>query len=98
MKSGVVDREYSGQSFADELDLLLEAGVISAPEDPDSPGGPRFLDEIDYYTELPSLSAVDALEWKLWAGAGQDEAERCLLAESAPAWVFLPPGAELAAA
>ncbi|MFI5706664.1 DUF222 domain-containing protein [Kribbella sp. NPDC051620] len=98
MNSGVVDREYGGQSFADELDLLLESGVICAPEDPESPAGPRFLDEADYYDELPPLSAVDALEWQLWAGFEQDEAERRLLAENAPAWVFLPPGAELAAA
>ncbi|MDX6279333.1 MAG: hypothetical protein QOH03_404 [Kribbellaceae bacterium] len=98
MESGVVDREYSGQSFADELDLLLESGVICAPEDPDGPGGPRFVDEADYYDDLPPLSAVDALEWERWAGIEQDEAERRLLAENAPAWVFLPPGAELAAA
>jgi hypothetical protein len=94
----VVDREYGGQSFADELDLLLESGVIRAPEDPDCPTGPVFVDEADYCGELPRLSAVDALEWELWAGVEQDEAERRLLAENAPAWVFLPPGAELAAA
>ncbi|TCC14015.1 DUF222 domain-containing protein, partial [Kribbella sindirgiensis] len=41
---------------------------------------------------------VDGLEWELWAGAEQDEAEREMLRLKAPAWAFLPPGAALAAA
>src|SRR2546429_587789 len=49
------------------------------------------------YDELPPMSRVDALEWELWAGVEQDDAERTMLELKAPAWVFLAPGAELAA-
>ncbi|MFF0271312.1 DUF222 domain-containing protein [Kribbella sp. NPDC004536] len=52
----------------------------------------------DRHDELPPMSRVDALEWEEWAGVDQDEAERFMLRLKAPAWVFLPPGAELAAA
>lgn len=98
MSKSVVDREYGGQSFAAEIDALLDSGAISPPEDPDRLDGPTLIDEVDFYGDLPPLSAVDALDWELWAGVEQDEAERCLLAAKAPAWVFLPPGPELAAA
>ncbi|GAA1651293.1 hypothetical protein GCM10009744_48750 [Kribbella alba] len=100
MSIGAVDHEYGEQQFAADLDALLEAGLIPIPDDPEAPGGPRLLDEKDFYADGASLqlSAVDALEWELWAGVEQDEAERCLLQDKAPAWVFLPPGAELAAA
>src|SRR2546426_11445842 len=50
------------------------------------------------FDELPPMSRVDGLEWELWAGVEQDEAEREMLRRKAPAWVFLPPGAALAAA
>jgi hypothetical protein len=44
------------------------------------------------------MSRVDALEWQVWAGVEQDDAERAMLADRAPGWVFLPPGGELATA
>ncbi|GAA1151022.1 hypothetical protein GCM10009630_56700 [Kribbella jejuensis] len=52
----------------------------------------------DLHDELPPMSRVEAFEWQEWAGVEQDEAERVMLRLKAPAWVFLPPGAELAAA
>ncbi|MEV6270487.1 DUF222 domain-containing protein [Kribbella sp. NPDC051936] len=66
--------------------------------DPDDPQPPRFLSEEDLYDDLPPMSRVDELEWELWAGVDQDAAEREMLRLKAPAWVSLPPGAELAAA
>ncbi|TDO61086.1 uncharacterized protein DUF222 [Kribbella sp. VKM Ac-2571] len=66
--------------------------------DPADPCPPRYLGEEDWYDDLPPMSRVDGLEWELWAGVEQDEAEREMLRLKAPAWVFLPPGAELAAA
>jgi hypothetical protein len=100
MSIGAVDHEYGEQQFAADLDALLEAGLIPIPDDPEAPGGPRLLDEKDFYADGAALqlSAVDAIEWELWAGVEQDEAERCLLRDQAPAWVFLPPGADLAEA
>ncbi|NEA35679.1 DUF222 domain-containing protein [Streptomyces sp. SID13031] len=98
MDIGVVDREYGGESFAAEVDARFDSGAVCAPEDPESLGGPRLIDEVDVYGGFPPLSAIDALEWELWAGVEQDEAERTLLEAAAPAWVFLPPGPELAAA
>ncbi len=71
------------------------------------PGPPDHLIEVpdefditedDLYEDLPPMSKVDALEWELWSGVDQDESEREMLRREAPAWVFLPPGAELAAA
>ncbi|WP_405060056.1 13E12 repeat family protein [Kribbella sp. NBC_01505] len=56
------------------------------------------ITEEDLYDDLPPMSKVDALEWELWSGHDQDEAEREMLRREAPAWVFLPPGGELAAA
>ncbi|MGW7687178.1 DUF222 domain-containing protein [Kribbella sp. NPDC054772] len=44
------------------------------------------------------MSRVDELDWEMWAAADQDEAEREMLRRTAPPWVLLPPGAELAAA
>ncbi|WP_410791780.1 DUF222 domain-containing protein [Kribbella sp. C-35] len=66
--------------------------------DPEDPHPPRYLCEEDLYDDLPPMSRVDGLEWELWAGVDQDETEREMLRLKAPAWVFLPPGAELAAA
>ncbi|TCC15485.1 HNH endonuclease signature motif containing protein [Kribbella sindirgiensis] len=66
--------------------------------DPQDPHAPRFLSEEDLYDDLPPMSRVDGLEWELWAGVEQDEAEREMLRLKAPAWAFLPPGAALAAA
>ncbi|TCC22326.1 hypothetical protein, partial [Kribbella sindirgiensis] len=60
------------------------------PGDPDGASGPRFLGEEDLYDDLPPMSRVDGLEWELWAGAEQDEAEREMLRLKAPAWAFLP--------
>ncbi len=65
----------------------------------DDPEAPTVFSEEDAYDDdLPPMSAVDQLEWELWASADQDEAERFMLRQSAPAWVFLPPGGDLAAA
>ncbi|TDO60013.1 uncharacterized protein DUF222 [Kribbella sp. VKM Ac-2571] len=79
-----------------------EAGWALVPPDdlpdPADPCPPRYLGEEDWYDDLPPMSRVDGLEWELWAGVEQDEAEREMLRLKAPAWVFLPPGAELAAA
>ncbi len=96
----MVDPWYGEQAFAAEVDAVFDSGVTSVPEDPESPGAPRMLDETDYFDHYPSpqMSRVDALEWELWAGVEQDEAERCLLRLKGPAWAFLPPGGELAAA
>ena len=73
------------------------------PEDPDDPEGPRLISEQDQWdAELDAVlgrsrfSRVDAVEWELWDGVDQDEAERELLRLEAPAWVFLPPGGQLA--
>ena len=77
------------------------AGALMPPDDlpdPADPRPPRFLGEDDWYDDLPPMSRVDGLEWELWAGVEQDEAEREMLRLKAPAWVSLPPGAELAAA
>ncbi|MGY4770589.1 DUF222 domain-containing protein [Kribbella sp. CWNU-51] len=75
------------------------------PEDPDAPDGPRFVgqqDELDAELDLllgrNRSSRVDALEWELWDGVDQDEAEREMLRREAPAWVLLPPGGNLATA
>ncbi|GAA1682675.1 hypothetical protein GCM10009745_28750 [Kribbella yunnanensis] len=89
------------------------AGTFFPPSDPyqppddiydnvfdvDDPEAPTVITEEDLYDDdLPPMSAVDQLEWELWASADQDEAERFMLRQSAPAWVFLPPGGDLAAA
>ncbi|TCC16115.1 DUF222 domain-containing protein, partial [Kribbella speibonae] len=77
------------------------AGALMPPDDwpdPENPHPPRYLGEEDWYDDLPPMSRVDGLEWELWAGVEQDEAEREMLRLKAPAWIFLPPGAELAAA
>ncbi|MFI7065502.1 DUF222 domain-containing protein [Kribbella sp. NPDC050124] len=87
-----------------ESDALEAAGVLVPPGDlwdPDDPAcsdGPVWLREEDLFDELPPMSRVDALERELWAGVEQDEVERLMLRQKAPAWVFLRPGAELAAA
>ncbi len=66
--------------------------------DPDDPDAPVALTEEDLF-DLPfQANKVDDLEWELWAGVDQDEAEREMLRRCAPPWVFLPPGGELAAA
>ncbi|HET6738076.1 MAG TPA: DUF222 domain-containing protein, partial [Kribbella sp.] len=62
---------------------------------PDEPFDP---DPFDPYDDPPPMSRIDALEWELWGAIDQDEAEREMLRQKAPPWVFLPPGAELAAA
>ncbi|WP_238351219.1 HNH endonuclease signature motif containing protein [Kribbella shirazensis] len=64
----------------------------------EDPHPPVVLSEEDLYDNLPAMSRVDWLDWLEWAGVDQDEAEREMLRRKAPAWVFLPPGAELAAA
>ncbi len=74
----------------DDIYDLLDVG------DPEAATG---LGEEEYYdSDLPPMSAVDQLEWELWASADQDEAERFMLRHEAPDWVFLPPGGALAAA
>ncbi|TDD43413.1 DUF222 domain-containing protein [Kribbella antibiotica] len=65
----------------------------------DDPEAPTMLSEENLYDDdLPPMTAIDQLEWELWAGVEQDDAERFMLRQSAPAWVFLPPGGELATA
>src|SRR5262245_6788382 len=97
-----VAAQFSAEVAA-ELAELEAAGALVPPDDlvdPDDPGCPGFFREEDLYDELlPAvpMSKVDALEWELWAGVDQDEAERAMLRRKAPGWVFLPPGAELAA-
>ncbi|WUJ68593.1 HNH endonuclease [Kribbella soli] len=86
------------REMAADLASMEAAGALTPPDDPDAEGEPRFLCEDDFYDDLPPMSAVDALEWELWAGVDQDEAERAMLRRDAPDWVFLPPGAALAAA
>src|SRR4051794_37920454 len=77
--------------------------ISDIPPDPDDPNGPRFVDELDIWdAELDVLlgrnqfSRVDTLEWELWDGHDQDQAERELLRRTAPPWVLLPPGGDLA--
>src|SRR3954454_17661620 len=91
-----LDAWLSDRAMPDDLDI---------PEDPDAPATPRFLSEQDMLdAELDELlggqrfSRVDALEWELWEGVDQDEAEREMLRRTAPAWVLLPPGGALATA
>ena len=86
--------------LAADLASMEAAGVLCPPDDlgdPDDPHGPGLPTE-DLYDDLPPMSAVDALEWELWCGVEQDEAERAMLRRQAPDWVFLPPGAALASA
>ncbi|MGY4766618.1 DUF222 domain-containing protein [Kribbella sp. CWNU-51] len=86
-----------------QSDALSSGGA--AFEIPDDLGGPRFVSEQDEWdAELDVLlgrnrfSRVDTLEWELWDGVDQDEAEREMLRREAPAWVLLPPGGGLATA
>jgi hypothetical protein len=98
--NAVLAERFEAELAAD-LAAMAAAGVIAPPDDlcdPDDPNGPRLLSEEDLYDDLPPMSAVDALDWELWAGAEQDEAERAMLRLNARDWVFLPPGAALAAA
>ncbi|TCC23173.1 hypothetical protein, partial [Kribbella sindirgiensis] len=83
--------ELSAETAAMEATgSLVRPDDLYDPEDPDCASGPRFLDEEDLYDDLPPMSRVDGLEWELWAGAEQDEAEREMLRLKAPAWAFLP--------
>ncbi|MFF1819283.1 DUF222 domain-containing protein [Kribbella sp. NPDC058245] len=70
----------------------------SPPYDPDDPDAIVALSADDLFGEPYQANKVDDLEWELWSGLDQDEAEREMLRRSAPAWVFLPPGGELATA
>ncbi|TDW15300.1 HNH endonuclease signature motif containing protein [Kribbella kalugense] len=54
--------------------------------------------ELDELLGGHRFSRVDALEWELWDGVEQDEAERAMLRREAPRWVFLKPGGDLATA
>jgi hypothetical protein len=91
--------EVSAETAAVETaGALVPPDDLCSPDDPDCADGPRLLSEEDLYDELPPMSRVDALEWEEWAAVEQDEAERAMLRLKAPAWVFLPPGAELATA
>jgi hypothetical protein len=100
MSVTLIDLQYGEQEFAAEVAALIESGVISVPENPEAVAGPTLVDETDFFDDGSGLqmSQVDALEWELWAGVEQDEAERLLLELKAPAWAFLPPGGELAVA
>jgi len=87
--------------FAAEWAELEAAGAVVPPDDLfdlDDPGVPVLVSVEELFDVVPPMSRVDALEWELWAGVDQDEAERAMLRREAPAWVFLPPGGELAAA
>jgi hypothetical protein len=93
------DPVYGEQGFAAELAALDAAGLLVAPGDPFGPGGPVEVLAVDWFDDAPQrMSKVDALEWEVWAGVDQDDAERAMLADRAPGWVFLAPGGELAAA
>jgi hypothetical protein len=93
------DPVYGEQGFAAELAALDAAGLLVAPADPQAPDGPVEILAVDWFDDAPQrMSRVDALEWQLWAGVEQDDAERAMLADRAPKWVFLPPGGELATA
>jgi hypothetical protein len=83
-----------------ELDALDAAGLLIPPDDPEAADGPALIDEADFYDtgDCYRMSRVEAFEWQEWAFVEQNEAERFLLERDAPSWVFLPPGAELAAA
>src|SRR6266508_4464136 len=100
MNAITVNSGYGEQDLAAELDALDAAGLLVPPDDPWSADGPVLIDETDFYDtgDCYRMSRVEAFEWREWAGVEQDEAERFLLELEAPAWVFLPPGAELAAA
>ncbi|GAA1693544.1 hypothetical protein GCM10009745_43850 [Kribbella yunnanensis] len=65
--------------------------------DPDAPSAPVVLSVEDLFDIPLRANKVDELEWELWSGADQDEAEREMLRRCAPSWVFLPPGGDLAA-
>ncbi|TDO46263.1 uncharacterized protein DUF222 [Kribbella sp. VKM Ac-2527] len=99
MNAITVNSGYGEHDLAAELDALDAAGLLIPPDDPEAVGGPVLIDETDYYDTVDSyrMSRVEAFEWQEWALADQNEAERFLLELDAP-WVFLPPGAELAAA
>jgi len=95
----LTDPVYGEQGFAAELAGLDAAGLLVAAADREALDGPVEILEVDWFDDAPQrMSRVDALEWEVWAGVEQDEAERAMLAERAPGWVFLPPGGELAAA
>ncbi|TDO51264.1 hypothetical protein EV643_1031, partial [Kribbella sp. VKM Ac-2527] len=100
MNAITVNSGYGEHDLAAELDALDAAGLLVPPDDPEAAGGPVLIDEIDFYDtgDCYRMSRVEAFEWREWAGADQDEAERFLLERDAPAWVFLPPGADLATA
>src|SRR3954468_11806633 len=93
------DPVYGDQDFAAELAALDAAGLLVPPAGPEAPDGPVEVLAVDWYDDAPQrMSRVDALEWEVWAGVEQDDAERAMLADRAPGWVFLPPGGELATA
>lgn len=113
MRESTIDRSGDDVVIADPVAswTLVPSGVaptlenLDIPEDPDAPDGPRFVSERDELdAELDVLlgrnrfSRVDTLEWELWDGVDQDEAEREMLRRNAPAWVLLPPGGGLATA
>ncbi len=102
--TGLLSRPDDGPAWLvsppEDLPMPADAYI---PEDPDDPEGPTLISEQDQWdAELDAVlgrnrfSHVDAVEWELWDGVDQDEAERELLRREAPAWVFLPPGGQLA--
>ncbi|TCC11984.1 HNH endonuclease signature motif containing protein [Kribbella soli] len=95
MTAAVIEQLRGEQALAG-----IEAALVPPDDlpDPGDPRPPRYVGEEDWYDDLPPMSRVDGLEWELWAGVEQDEAEREMLRLKAPTWVFLPPGAGLAAA
>jgi hypothetical protein len=93
MFGGLTDPGYGEQDFAAELAALDAAGVLLAPADPEALDGPAEVLAVDWFDDTPQrLSRVEALEWEVWAGVEQDDAERAMLADRAPGWVFLAPG------
>ncbi|MEV0798101.1 DUF222 domain-containing protein [Kribbella sp. NPDC050281] len=106
--TGIAQAVGSGQVIGDDLDWPCDVAVpddLDIPADPDDPNGPRFVSEQDEWdAELDALldrnrfSRVDTFEWELWDGHDQDQAERELLRRTAPPWVLLPPGGDLATA
>ncbi|MGZ0149310.1 DUF222 domain-containing protein [Kribbella sp. WER1] len=79
-------------------DDAYDTDFLDGLYDVDGSCPPRYVGEEDLYDDLPPMSRVEQFDWQEWAGVDQDEAERAMLRLKAPAWVFLPPGAELAAA
>jgi len=86
-----LDDDYIPDDLYYPTDLETQVGPLPTERD-------GWDVELDAPLAATRHTRVDELEWELWDGVDQDDAERALLAVEAPAWVFLPPGGELATA